>query len=76
MLRADHLILTNGVEDPWKWAGETDSHGDMKAIVIKCKDCAHCVDLSTPTPNDSLNLVFARLRIAQRFSKWFKWFVI
>jgi hypothetical protein len=59
-LNVHNLIMTNGDEDPWIWAGLQQSHGDVKAIVIDCNDCAHCVDLYTPSPNDAAPLKRAR----------------
>lgn len=52
-MEATNIVLTNGVEDPWKWAGLLESRNDMIAMEIDCVDCAHCVDLYTPKPDDA-----------------------
>eukprot|EP01015_Nassula_variabilis_P007688 TRINITY_DN1595_c0_g1_i10.p1 TRINITY_DN1595_c0_g1~~TRINITY_DN1595_c0_g1_i10.p1 ORF type:complete len:164 (-),score=22.35 TRINITY_DN1595_c0_g1_i10:116-607(-) len=72
LLRATNLIMTNGIEDPWQWASEKQSHGSMIAMVIRCEGCAHCIDIVNPKPDDSIRLVFARLRIVHNFMRWFK----
>ena len=49
------IIYTNGGDDPWRGAsilpGENES-ADIVLIDIDCDDCAHCVDLKAPTPED------------------------
>jgi len=35
-LKAFNIILTNGSEDPWKWAGLLKSKGNMIAIEVDC----------------------------------------
>lgn len=54
-LNVDHLIMTNGGEDPWQRASLTNStKANSKVItyLIDCDDCAHCVDLKAPSVND------------------------
>jgi len=41
-LEAFNIILTNGCEDPWKWAGIVESKGQMIAHEIECENCGHC----------------------------------
>jgi hypothetical protein len=36
-MRVDHIVFTNGVEDPWKWASITEDLGVMEAYVADCK---------------------------------------
>lgn len=48
--------MTNGDEDPWKWASVQKSQGNIIARVANCIDCAHCVDLYTPSSSDSNEL--------------------
>lgn len=40
--------------DPWKWASLQESKkSEIYAKVIKCDNCAHCVDLRGPNAQDS-----------------------
>lgn len=48
--------MTNGDEDPWKWASVQKSQGNIISRVANCIDCAHCVDLYTPSSSDSNEL--------------------
>jgi hypothetical protein len=62
-LAASNVILTNGQEDPWKWAGilkRNNTKLDQVAQEIKCADCAHCVELYTPSESDAPELKNAR----------------
>jgi hypothetical protein len=47
------IFSINGVEDPWQWATHRE-------LVVNCSQCAHCVDLYTPTETDAPELVEAR----------------
>ena len=69
-LEAFNLIFTNGVEDPWRHASLDQSKGQMVSILINCTDCAHCVDLYNPTPNDSPQLKLSRNIEVFYFSTW------
>lgn len=42
----------------------------MKAILLQCEQCAHCVELYTPRDSDSNELKQARLKIERSFGKW------
>ena len=44
----------------------------MKAVLITCDDCAHCVDLKTPSPKDAPTLTTARNLIKQTVTEWLK----
>ena len=55
-LKAFNLLMVNGEEDPWKWASVLKPQGNIIARVANCPDCAHCVDLYTPTSSDSNEL--------------------
>jgi len=48
--------MSNGDEDPWKWASIQKSQGNIISRVANCPDCAHCVDLYTPSLSDSAEL--------------------
>lgn len=64
-LARTNIFFTNGVEDPWKWAGAmaVPEHSGMEAQVVDCDDCAHCVELYTPKDSDAPTLKAARQRI-------------
>ena len=42
----------------------------MEAILINCEDCAHCVDLHTPSLTDAPTLTIARNKIKSLVTKW------
>ena len=42
----------------------------MEAILINCNNCAHCVDLKTPTAMDTPGLTNARNKIKNLVTKW------
>lgn len=42
----------------------------MKTVYINCNNCAHCVDLRTPSPADTPTLTNARNLIAQTVTQW------
>ena len=44
----------------------------MKAILLECEQCAHCVELYTPSEKDSRELKLARLEIEAYFAKWLR----
>ena len=64
-LAGSNILFTNGIEDIWKPCSIESLPQDspMKAIMIDCDDCAHCVDFSNPSDKDSENLKKARLEI-------------
>ena len=52
-----NTYFTNGVEDQWQWATIRDVNlGSQRARTSNCTDCGHCVEMYTPTPNDSAEL--------------------
>lgn len=54
-LNVDHLIMTNGGEDPWQRASLTNpdsKNSKVTTLLIDCDNCSHCVDLKAPTAND------------------------
>ena len=68
-----HVLIINGKEDPWKWAGylnENDSSNDLLIKVIKCKDCAHCIDLYNSTKADPPELSEARSIRRKTIVRW------
>lgn len=64
--------MTNGDEDPWKHASviKGSARFSKRVYEIQCDNCAHCVELYTPSEKDSKNLKFARTMIVGLFDKW------
>ncbi len=56
--------------DPWKWASLLQSNNKVVARVANCTNCAHCVDLYTPTSSDSLELRKIRDEQFLSVSEW------
>ncbi len=60
-ITGEKIMLSNAVEDPWQYAcltkiqNQTTQSG-MKTEYINSNNCAHCVDLRTPSPADALTL--------------------
>ena len=69
-LKTTNIIFTNGGEDPWQWAGIRKDKDEMRAILIDCDNCAHCVELYTEKEEDSDILKNARTEIEERMSSW------
>ena len=55
-MKAFNLLMSNGDEDPWKWASLQKSQRSIISRVANCTDCAHCVDSYKPSVNDSSEL--------------------
>jgi hypothetical protein len=67
-----NIFFSNGVEDPWKWAGIQQTLSPVEqAHVVNCDQCAHCVDLYTPTPQDAPDLVAERQQVKALVAEWF-----
>ncbi len=52
---AAKIIFLNAAEDPWQYAGMSQNvpkDVSYKSYLIDCQNCGHCIDLSTPSPND------------------------
>ena len=74
-ITGDKIIFANAVEDPWQYAGLTKiqnqtTQSGMKTVYINCNNCAHCVDLRTPSPADAPTLTNARNFIKQTVTQW------
>jgi len=68
-----NIFFTNGVEDPWRWAGvQLTFSPSLPSIVIDCDQCGHCVELYTPTEMDDEILKNTRKRIGQFVTALFK----
>ena len=57
-ITGSNIFFMNAIEDPWRYAGMQKIHDpvlqkDMRAHLIDCKDCAHCVDLHGDNYYDS-----------------------
>lgn len=62
-----NIFFANGVEDPWKWASKIDeSRPELNQVVrvSDCPNCGHCVELYTPSDDDSAELQQTRQMIA------------
>lgn len=70
-LDVSNLIMVNGCEDPWKWASRTSDYKQVRGYVAECDNCAHCVELYTPSHNDSWNLWWTRVKINYHVGRWF-----
>ncbi|XP_024540517.1 probable serine protease EDA2 [Selaginella moellendorffii] len=44
-IRGDKILFMNGSQDPWRHASKQTSSRNEPAYVIKCQNCAHCVDM-------------------------------
>lgn len=71
-LNAENLIMTNGFEDPWKWAGLQSSYRQVVAKVAKCANCAHCCDLHAPSKSDAKELTAIRSYELEQLRLWVK----
>ena len=71
-LDVPNLIMVNGCEDPWLWASRTQDFGNVISYTVECDNCAHCVDIYTPSPKDSWNLWWNRAKISYHVSQWLK----
>ena len=74
-ITGDKIVFANAAEDPWQYAGLTKiqnqtSQAGMKTVYINCNNCAHCVDLHTPSPADAPTLTNARSLIKQTVAQW------
>ena len=75
-ITGNNIVFANAIEDPWQWAGmrqlqdPTKTQKNMKAILIDCNDCGHCVDLSTPSETDTPGLTLARRQIKEQLVQW------
>jgi hypothetical protein len=51
----------------------SENDRDIKAILIDCNDCGHCLELQPPKDSDSKELKDARDEIRAIFDKWVKY---
>lgn len=66
-----NIFFSNGVEDPWKWAGIQQTLNPLEqAQVVDCPLCGHCVDLYTPTDSDPATLVAEREVVKGLVAQW------
>ncbi len=62
-LRTTNVILSNGGEDPWRWATKYTTTGSMTSIIIDCVGCGHCVDFHGANSTDPQELQQAHAQI-------------
>lgn len=66
-----NIFLSNGVEDPWRWAGVQATLSPVEqAQVVDCPLCGHCVDLYTPTDADPAPLQAERDIVKGLVAEW------
>ena len=69
-LDVQNLIIVNGCEDPWQGESLLENQDEVHSFYVDCENCAHCVELYTPSPNDSWSLWWTRTKIYYHFDKW------
>jgi len=74
--RGKRIYFFNAIEDPWQYAGmrnitDPEKHPDQKAWLIDCENCAHCVDLKTPTDSDADSLKNGREDAYKQLDAWY-----
>ena len=59
------IFFTNGSEDPWRWATQRKDRPWLNQVsrITECENCAHCVDLYNPKPDDDEELDLTRQKI-------------
>eukprot|EP00475_Leptophrys_vorax_P004879 TRINITY_DN1291_c0_g1_i1.p1 TRINITY_DN1291_c0_g1~~TRINITY_DN1291_c0_g1_i1.p1 ORF type:complete len:396 (+),score=104.95 TRINITY_DN1291_c0_g1_i1:111-1298(+) len=77
-----NIFFSNGVEDPWQWAGvrawvPKGSHilhpaQGVHAEIADCEQCAHCQDLHTPSSTDPESLRKVREHEIVSIQDWLK----
>jgi len=71
---APRTVFLNAVEDPWKYAGLLSLNSEQKKVqwqhLIDCDNCAHCIDLKAPSPNDPAALTESRELIYAQLREW------
>lgn len=76
-IEVSNVVFTNGIEDPWQWAGIREKRifsRQYDAELVRCDSCAHCVDLSTPAETDPPELKHARFLFKVRVEEWLSLF--
>jgi len=74
-ITGQNIIFANAIEDPWQYAGMRQLTPDqaaspMRNVLINCNNCAHCVDLRTPSDADAPPLTNARNYIKKTVIEW------
>nr|VVW88914.1 unnamed protein product [Nymphaea colorata] len=62
--------MTNGDEDPWRWASLQKSRKNIISKVYVCPNCGHCVDLKQPSDSDADTLKAVRAEELANVKKW------
>jgi pimeloyl-ACP methyl ester carboxylesterase len=76
MTDGTNILFVNGVEDPWQTAsvpGPTVAplpSSSEQSTIVDCAQCAHCVDLYTPTPQDAPSLQATRQNTLDHLKQW------
>ena len=74
-ITGENIVFVNAIEDPWQYAGMRQianpaKQSAMEAVLINCNNCAHCVDLKTPSGADAPTLINARKKIKSLVTQW------
>ena len=74
-IKGSNIVFANAIEDPWQYAGMRSIYNatlqdNSEAVLINCNNCAHCVDLKTPSGADAPTLINARNRIKTLVTQW------
>ena len=65
------VIYMNGDEDPWKQAGIIESKNIfIHTYHLQCDNCAHCVDLRSPTDGAPKEVDSARKKAEKILARW------
>ena len=77
-MNASNIVFNNAIEDPWQWAGMREIKDpalqpNLKANMIDCENCAHCIDIHKPLETDAQSLVDARKNTQDQISQWMGW---
>jgi len=64
-ISTSNTFFVNGIEDPWQHASvqKVPEGVNNHAITVNCTNCAHCVELYTPTDNDASVLKDTRKKV-------------
>ena len=74
-MQGENIYFLTANEDPWQYAGMRElynpvAQSKMKTWNIKCDDCAHCIDLHTPSESDPQDLKDARADVYKTIKEW------
>ena len=70
-IAVNEIFFANGGEDPWRWVTQQESKPELGQVSVlsDCDDCAHCVELYTPSKDDKKELQQTRRQVEDWISK-------